>query len=304
MIFVRGITTRSGTNYLGDLLALHPQVGRARHPVWEDFSLDQAAHLDEYFARSLERWPRAWDIPLPAIRAELLREFGDGLVRVLIANPDRPSALTVAKSPSVRGLRYFFDLFPDDYLIVLVRDGRSVVESKRRSFGQSFDSAAREWATSADTILQFSREHARTRGSRWILLRYEDVLTDVIATLQSIGAVTGLDPAGIDLTAAEALPVRGSSSFGRVEGRVDWRCAEKNEAFKPLERAAAWDGEQHKRFNWLAGDQMLELGYGLTGSTDATFKDRLMYQSHDLIHILRTSAGRARRSLVRPPANA
>ena len=59
-----------------------------------------------------------------------------------------------------------FDLFPDDYLIVLVRDGRAVVESKQRSFGETFESAAREWAAGAETILRFAREHASTRGTR------------------------------------------------------------------------------------------------------------------------------------------
>src|SRR3954468_20659315 len=102
-----------------------------------------------------------------------------------------------------------------------------------------------------------------------MLLRYEDVLTDVTTILASIGAATGLDPSRIDPAAAQGLPVRGSSSFRGDVGKVHWRGVEKDELFKPLERAANWDDERHERFNWLAGEQMLELGYSLTGPTHA-----------------------------------
>ena len=42
------ITGRSGTNYVRDLIALHPDCEKARAPIWEDFFLHEAAPLFEF----------------------------------------------------------------------------------------------------------------------------------------------------------------------------------------------------------------------------------------------------------------
>lgn len=309
VIFIRGITTRSGTNYLSDLMALHPQCDHARRPIWEDFSLDDADQLERYVARLSRRWPAHWEVPVGDIRAQLLREFGDGLVRTLVAHPERPGTVTIAKSPSVRGLEHFFAMFPGDPLLVLVRDGRSVVESMMRSFGQSFDRAARDWAAGADAVLRFRSRHLSSEGTRWLLLRYEDIVLDVRLAIRRIADIADLDPDAIDLSAATALPVRGSSSFQRDDGDVHWRGVPQDESFKPLERASTWDEERHRRFNWIAGEQMVELGYSLTGSATSDLADRIRYQPRDLfyamdriryeprnmLHAVEAAAGRVRR---------
>lgn len=295
VIFIRGITQRSGTNYLRDLVTLHPQCCHARQPIWEDFSLDDAAHLDRYVARLSRRWPPAWGVPEAEIRAQLLREFGDALVRSLVANPKRPGVITVAKTPSVRGLRHYFDMFPDDPLLVLVRDGRSVVESSMRSFGQSFERAAHDWVSGADTVVRFREQHGSTEGTRWLLLRYEDVVRDVRTTIRRIVDFMGLDPDAIDISKASSLPVRGSSSFRTQDGNVNWTRVPKDESFKPLERSAAWDDERHRRFNRIAGEQMTELGYQLAGPP-VRFTDRIRYQPRDIAYLMSVAARRARRS--------
>ena len=60
----------------------------------------------------------------------------------------RPTRL-VTKTPTVKNLGLFFQLFPTSKLLVLVRDGRSVVESAVRTFDRPYGHAAREWASSS-----------------------------------------------------------------------------------------------------------------------------------------------------------
>ena len=55
-IFVLGVMPRSGTNYLYDFLALHPDCAPARAPIWEDFFLQHADLLMAYTATVRRRW--------------------------------------------------------------------------------------------------------------------------------------------------------------------------------------------------------------------------------------------------------
>lgn len=276
-------------------MASHPSLCHALHPVWEDFSLDDAALLASYVARLSRRWPVEWEVALGAVRSDLMRNFGDGLVSSLIANPKRPGATVVAKTPSVVGLEYFFELFPEDLLLVLVRDGRSVVESWSRSFGKPFDLGAREWAAGADTVLEFRRRHAATEGTRWLMLRYEEVVHDVMGTLERVAATAGVDAGGYTIERAEALPVRGSSSFQTEKGAVHWTRVAKDETFQPLKRWADWTDSQHRHFNWIAGTQMVELGYRLTGPS-ASAADRLRHRPRALFRAAEDAARTARRT--------
>ena len=273
VVFIRGITPRSGTNYLRDLLALHPGCHKAREPVWEDFALDDSALLERYVRRLSTRWPQSWGVPVPELSAELLRAFGDALVTGLIAGPagapsDKldPRSVVVAKTPSVRGLALFPLLFPDDPLILLVRDGRDVVESLQRSFGWSFERATRAWTIGAQQIIAFQEAQRGSLDQRWLLLRYEDVLLTPLKSAAPVLSLAGLNPDDLDPQKVDALPVRGSSTFGTGEQGVHWRPTAKDATFTPVRRWAGWTADQHARFNWVAGDAMQTLGYSLEES--------------------------------------
>ena len=56
-IFIHGLLPRSGTNFLCDLLLLHPDCAPAIEPVHEDLFLEHSDHLVA-FARSVRA---AWD---------------------------------------------------------------------------------------------------------------------------------------------------------------------------------------------------------------------------------------------------
>ena len=153
VLFVRGVTQRSGTNFLRDLLLLHPDCVPARAPIWEDFALDDVRLLDVYIERTAARWPESWSVPKPLVAGEISAELGSAVVRSMIGV--REGKTTIAKTPSVQGLEAFSRFFPDERLILLVRDGRDVVESMVRSFGWSFERALHTWTVAANAIIRF-----------------------------------------------------------------------------------------------------------------------------------------------------
>jgi sulfotransferase family protein len=166
----------------------------------------------------------------------------------------------VTKSPSVRHLDRFFAFFPSARLLILVRDGRSVVQSAIDTFGWDFDRACRAWSEAACTIRRFQQTEA-ARADRWRLIRYEDFVDDTEAQLRAVFEFLRLDATRYDFAAARNLPVRGSSAFGRQDGKVHWEVVPKDTTFTPKERWRSWSAAQRERFEWLAGEQLADFGY-------------------------------------------
>jgi hypothetical protein len=267
-IFVLGLLGRSGTNYLADLLRLHPDVTLPR-PIWEDhllrFSDDvlrYVGRLDTFFRESHPEWEAH-----VGLEDELLRNIGDGLVRVLADHAGTSRPLT--KTPSVHNLEHFFRFFPEAHLVVIVRDGPPTVESLVRSFDWSYERAMHAWADAAATIVRFD-ETNRGRGLPYRIVRYEDIVRDPVATLGDLLAFLDLDADRFDMDAAVALPVRGSSTLRTTEGEgLHWKPVPRDEAFNPLERAETWDAARSARLAWLAGAQLAALGYEVPGAGGA-----------------------------------
>jgi protein-tyrosine sulfotransferase len=257
-IFIHGIMPRSGTNFLWDLLLLHPDCAPAREPVREDLFLDHSGHLTAFVEAVQAAWDPRWgDFP-PDTGERLEAALGEGLVSFLWAERDRR---LVTKSPSVRHLGRFFTLYPWARLLLLVRDGRAVVQSSIDTFGWDFDRACRAWAAAADEICRFQRTRA-ARSDRWQLVRYEDLVDDIEGQLRYILDFLGLDASRYDFAVARNLPVRGSSAFGRQGSQVHWDPVAKDASFAPKDRWRSWPAERLERFNWLAGEQLRNLGYG------------------------------------------
>ncbi len=259
-VLVLGISPRSGTNHLEQLLCLHRDCAPGRQPIREDFFLEVADHLLAFGEDVRRRWDPAWGHVDEATMADLYRELGDGLLRFLTVDPQRR---LVAKTPSVVNLPHVFTLFPTATVLLLVRDGRAVVESCVRTFGWDFDLATRRWAAAADTIADFLRR--RPSPDRQVqLLRYEALVSDPAGAVSRLLESLDLDPAGYDFAAVEHLPVRGSSVH-RGSGRheVHWEPVARDATFDPLRRWQSWDTARHERFAWLAGRQQRALGYDL-----------------------------------------
>lgn len=143
-------------------------------------------------------------------------------------------ARPLTKTPSVRNIDQFFTLFPESHLIILIRDGRSVVESGMRTFDWSFEQAVHRWRKAARTVLEFDDREENDGPHR--IVRYEDLFRDTVGRLKRLFEFLHLDPSAYDFEAAVDAPVRRSSTYGQNEGDVDWEPVEKEEGFNPLRR--------------------------------------------------------------------
>jgi hypothetical protein len=265
-IFIIGIRQRSGTNYLFDLLGLHPDCCNSPAPIWEDFLLAHADLLVGY-ARSTYRHWHHWVIAEgmeERLEDKLLQCLGDGLISFMTSRVHARRLVT--KTPGVRNLEYFFKLFPHAHLLILVRDGRAVVESAVKTSQikpsiMNYESVMRSWARGAKAILRFDQA-TKNSDFKYLLVRYEDLYRDVKGELHRIFDFLGLDVATYDFNAVTNLPVRGSSVFrGDGAEKVHWRPVEKTTDFNPMLRWDHWGRALHERFNWIAGEYLGQFGY-------------------------------------------
>ena len=277
-IFIHGVSPRSGTNYLWDLLLLHPDCGAGRHPVREDLFLDNANLLTTFTTATREAWDPRWGYFEDDIEAELRASIGDGLISFLWTDKEKR---LVTKNPSVRNLGLFFDFFPRARLVILMRDGRSVVESCMRTFGWDFDTATRKWSAAAEEIRAFMTT-AASSGLSYRLVAYEELVDDVEHSLGRLFDDLQLDKELYDFAAARTLPVRGSSAFfGAGKSTVHWDPVPRDEDFDPRERWRQWSSPQHERFNWVAEDLLRYFGYEPAGASPANAASTLRHSLLD-----------------------
>jgi hypothetical protein len=260
-IFIIGIEHRCGTNFLSDLLALHAECCRPLS-IGEDFFVHHAHVLQRYAVCLHESWNADWRKSVSQV--EIGAALGRGLLSLLTEQANRPARHLITKTPRADRIGLFPWLFPDQPLLVLIRDGRSVVESAVRSFGWTYRKAASRWCQGARKILEF--EGRRESNCRSLVVRYEDLVTNLTAELHRILAFLRLDPAGYDFEAAAAMPVRGSSTLASQGQDLHWKPVPKTIGFDPLNRAAGWTPRQQRQFLISAGAYQQLLGYGVEGS--------------------------------------
>lgn len=272
-VFVLGIMPRSGTHYLRNLLCLHPECVESALP--EDGLVARSNILMRYVTANYQGWEYVGDLPEIGASELLAEALGQGVLTFLkqarrkaierdILPPVMPGLKPVpqyliAKTPLVNNLKNFFSLFPKEKLLVLVRDGRSVVESNKVSFGVNREKAIREWANAARQIFNLKKRW-EAEGRQFLIVKYEELYQNTDREMTSILRFLGLDAGKYDFDKALNLAVVGSSVFKR-EGEVHWRPVEKTPEFDPIARSAAWTRWQHERFNWLAENELTLFGY-------------------------------------------
>jgi len=264
-IFIHGIWGRSGTNFLARLIGSHPDCSLLATPP-EDWVLYECHHLQRYVSALGRRWTTypEWNVG-PEQEGRLLRYLGDGVLSFLGEKVD--GGRLVTKTPAMGNVDSFFSLFRDARLVILIRDGRSVVESAVRSFRDDPnprladpDFAAQSWAWGARKILAFD-EKKRGSGLPYRIVRYEDLLADCESELRNLFEVLDLDPARFDFDQARQMPVFGSSGNKARDGGWQWSVTESTGDERFTRRWSHWSRRQHERFNWIAGDELKALGY-------------------------------------------
>ena len=127
-VFILGTAQRSGTNYLKNMICLHPDCF-CPGPVWEDFLLLESNYLIGYVNATFSRWNPSWEVGgFLEGKSSLLGAIGNGLLEYLhqqfyseIAKTneidesikDKYKRLRlITKTPSVQNIDEFFKLFP------------------------------------------------------------------------------------------------------------------------------------------------------------------------------------------------
>jgi len=257
LIFILGILPRCGTNFLSNLLLLHPDC-EPPDPVWEDYLLAHSNLLQQYSDSVSGHWDTDWGITGDE-RKQLEVSLGEGLASFLCQRCK--GTRVVSKTPRVDELGSFFRFFPAAKLLILVRDGRSVIESGVRTFGWRREPALHSLADAAATISNFQQSASPYRDS-YRVIRYEDLWRDTETELRRLFSFLELDPEFCDFEQARLLPVRGSSELATASKQeLHWDPVEKAAEFDPISRFADWSNARHFRYNHVAGQAMQELGY-------------------------------------------
>ncbi len=299
---------RSGTNFLHDLLLLHPNC-EAGLPA-EDFLMAHADLLVKYAKSVCGKWNSGWRVKQRLDQPErvLTRHIGKGLVSFLSLNveavatsdnekilaPSSPKRL-VTKSPSVENLKDFFKVFPDAQLIVIIRDGRSVIESGLQSFHWDFEVMTHAWADAARTILEFTQQSPNTDG-KYLIVRYEDIFQDTEKEMKKILSFLGLEEHQYNFKEAANLPVKGSSEeLRKGKEHFHWKPMERTPDFSPLSRWSYWSQAKRKRFYWIAGKYLARFGYIQPAELQASGPWQIWNYVLDVKYALRPALVRARR---------
>ena len=245
MVFLVG-AQRSGTNWLQRMLATHPQVvalpsetqlftsrvaglaGRVQHGT-----LGSTATGSVFMER---------DVYLDALRAFYDAAFSGAATRL-----DSDALRVVERSPNhAEQLAHIAEVYPDSWVIHLIRDGRDVARSLvSQPWGpDSVREAADTWARSVRS--------ARAAGKsleRYLEVRYEELVADPVSGMSTLCEFLGLD-----LSAATAEAVRCEAG---VAYNTDPR--------RPVVGDGKWQVEWRRRelddFDAVAGDVLSELGY-------------------------------------------
>lgn len=261
-VFILAPAPRSGTNYLANILILHPAF-QIPTLIWEDHVLVYSQLLEQYVCETSKRWSSEIGNK-EEYRNDLLRHLGGGILSFLCEHIEENKRL-LCVTPKPRNIDNFFRLFPQAKLLVLIRDGRDVVDSAVRTWPNrvlAFERSAHTWAKGARLILQFVEGPGHElQGMSWKLVKYEDIVKSPEATLRDLLAFLDLDADTFDMTQVESLPLWGSSVYHGGRDQVHWDPVEKPKNFHPIGRWKSWGHWQRLVFNIIAGRELVRLSY-------------------------------------------
>ncbi|MEM8789495.1 MAG: sulfotransferase [Pseudomonadota bacterium] len=257
-ILVFGVMPRSGTNFVRDVLALHAHVAPDPGRIYEFPLLHAAGSARAHMDRFLAMFPRNTEV---LSRWDALALLAGAWLRVLQGEAgDRRILL---KCPHVQNLSLAPLIFPDAKLVLVLRDGRDVLDSTLNTFSRrslarkTFAQLAREWALGAEAMVRVA---SADTSPHIHLLRYEALVEEGGPAVERLLRAVDLDPAGFDFDGFAALPVRGSSR-AQAEDATRWDPQARGADFKPVARWKSWDAKRKARFDKIAGAALEAAGY-------------------------------------------
>lgn len=264
-IVIHGIMPRSGTVYVGELLRRHPDLHAYPNNVWEAPFLQQTDHV----LRMQRDFFLTYEQNVGKIgQHDFLPLFGAAFIAYLYSFVPEGKRMLL-KVPGVHHLDRFFAAFPHEHLLLLVRDGRDVVHSTRKTWPQiTFGMACRRWKRSARMVLachqRYKSDHSKpstgSSGRCYWLARFEDAVRDPAAFVRQACQRFGLDDDAYPFGDIDRLPVRGSTTLSQ-QRPVDWAPVDKPRDFDPIGHWQDWSWWRKWRFKRIAGQELIALGY-------------------------------------------
>jgi hypothetical protein len=259
-VLILGVMPRCGSNFLRDLVALHPGTHPDPSELYEFPLLACApaaqALRDEFVVRFPRNADKVGRYDLLAMTAgawlrELQREAGDKAI--------------LLKDPHAHAIGLAPYIFADAKIVLCLRDGRDVIESTMKTFSRrslarkTFGQLSQEWKLAAEAFASF-----KPGGENWhpnvLLVRYEDVVADLEGQVGKVLEHAGLPLDLYDLDAALSLPVRGSSRSSAT-GTDRWKPQDPSASFAPVRRWEAWSLRRKEQFRRIAGPSLRAAGY-------------------------------------------
>jgi hypothetical protein len=270
---------RSGTTLLRVMLDRHSQLAVPDETYFVPQLADR--HLRrveaETFLDDVQRVVE-WDLPLDRLRARVRdgMPVGEaiGAVYALYAEEQGKPRWGDKTPMYMQNLRLLDRLFPDARYIHLIRDGRDAALSFLAMPNGIMTETWMQPSSAADFACQWRTEVAAARslgrrvGSRYLEVRYEDVVEDAEVVLRRVCTFAGLEyePAMADYAGnvdVSAKPHQQRLLQPPTRGVRDWR--------------AQMSAADVTAFERVAGDLLRELGYEATHAPDTAGRARLAW---------------------------
>lgn len=259
-IFILGMTQRVGTNFLARALSQHPAC-TVPGTLHEDFLISRFPLLDEYVDVVQVSWNSEWGAREKT--PQLRRKLGNAILDFILADAAEPDKRLIMKTPTIFGLALARMFIPESDIIVLIRNGPDVIESGMRTFEWQFEEACQMWGDAAHYLLELCNFDVNSESHPFMIVRYEDLVTDPDATFKRVLSYTKLDASDFDASTIHELPLYGSSTERGGADRVHWSPVPKPADFDPLKRSRGWSEEAFERFDWITRSVSTQLGYDI-----------------------------------------
>jgi protein-tyrosine sulfotransferase len=255
-IFIHGMLQRSGTNFIGEILRLYDDINAYPNGIYELPFLQTTGEL----IAAQERFFGAYQRNRESIgENDLLALFGASLMAYLHGLTE-PGQRLLMKVPDVQYLSYFFTMFPFENLLILIRDGRDLVNSTVKTWpNRDFSEICRLWDQTARLIMTFEKE-CRQFKRQFMVVRFEDAVENPERFARKVGDHFQLDENRFQSEKIKDLPVKGSSSL-KKNGEMTWKPMAKPEGFNPVGRWRDWPDRDKEIFKKNCGQALMDLGY-------------------------------------------
>ena len=251
---LHGVMRRSGTNFIGQLLGLHPNICSYPGKVWEVPLLSTSPHLidaQETFLNGYQRNREHFN------QTDFLPLFGSAFIAYMHSYVPKEQQMLI-KVPGVEQIWNFANLFPNERLIILQRDGRDLVASTMKSWpGYEFVDICKKWKKSQELVLKL-KQHPESAAYSFI--RYEDAVSTPETFVKQLLASLKVDDGSYPYDQINQLPVKGSSEI-RVNGKMTWKDVKKPKSFNPVGRWRSWTDQQKSTFKKICGETLIRSGY-------------------------------------------